>query len=268
MTRTTSATRVRAEIAGRDPRVVGALQVDDGGDDRQPDPDGGVIEHRHAERQLAQVPVQDAEVGEDLDDHRHRADRQRQSREDREGRRGRLRPAQPGIGGQRERHGGQQGQHQGPDTDQGHRARLRADEPHVHGGTGHPDEQDAAEGRDAAEELVLPRGRCEQPGTALGGGDRAEDGRSEQQTGRQLTGRGRQTDPLGQPTEEVGHGQQDAELEQENRRIEDDRHGAQTTQPGALSAELRVASHCRPTEGESTMTSRAGEGVGGADDPG
>ena len=62
-----------------------------------------------------------------------------------------------------------------------------------------PTSQDAAEGGDAAEELVLPGGRCEQPGTSLGGGDRAEDGRSEQQTGRQLTGCGRETYPLGQP---------------------------------------------------------------------
>ena len=29
--------------------------------------------------------------------------------------------------------------------------------------------------RDTAEELVVARGRCEQPGTALGGGDGAED---------------------------------------------------------------------------------------------
>ena len=42
------------------------------GDDRESDPHGRVIDHGHAEGQLAEVAVQDAQVGEDLDDHRHR----------------------------------------------------------------------------------------------------------------------------------------------------------------------------------------------------
>ena len=50
------------------------------------------------ERQLAQVAVQDAEVGEDLDDHRDRTDRQRETGEGAKDQTVASGPAEPGVG--------------------------------------------------------------------------------------------------------------------------------------------------------------------------
>ena len=69
-------------------------------DDREPDPHDCVVDHGHAERQLAQVAVEDTQISEDLDDHRHRAHRQGEARVRRESPHVRLGSMQPRVGGE------------------------------------------------------------------------------------------------------------------------------------------------------------------------
>ncbi len=78
------------------------------GDDREPDPHDRVIDHRDAEGQLAEVAVQDTEISEDLDDHRHRTHREGEAGEGRERPGARLGSTEPRVDGE----GEDKGRHQ------------------------------------------------------------------------------------------------------------------------------------------------------------
>ena len=110
----------------------------------------------------------------------------------------RLRTTDPRIDEQRQDHGRRQRKPERSEADQPDDPDPRADEPEVDGGTGHSDEQHAAEQGNAAERLDLTRRRHEEPFTARARHDGAEQRGTQDETSGKLAGRGRKPDPLGQ----------------------------------------------------------------------